>query len=194
MPPPVTFDSPARFRRWLERNHAIATEIVLALAKKGSGLTSLTHRQALDEALCYGWIDGVIHRIDDRTFSVRFSPRRADSYWSDVNLRRYDQLVSEGRIAPPGRACYERRETKAAGRYSFENRPKRFAKALQQRFKSDTAAWTFFSAQPPGYQRIMTFWVMEAVKEETRERRLSVLMKESAAGRRVDLLNPRGKR
>jgi uncharacterized protein YdeI (YjbR/CyaY-like superfamily) len=189
--PPVTFDSPARFRRWLERHHATATEIVLALAKKGSGLTSLTHRQALDEALCFGWIDGVIHRLDDRTFSVRFSPRRAGSYWSDVNLRRYEQLEAEGRIAPPGRACYERRDAKTAGRYSFENRPKRLAPALQQRFRRDAGAWTFFAAQPPGYRRTMTFWVMEAVKAETRDRRLLLLMKASAAGRRVDLLKPR---
>jgi uncharacterized protein YdeI (YjbR/CyaY-like superfamily) len=188
---PVTFNSPAQFRKWLERNGSTATEVVLALAKKGSGLKTLTYRQALDEALCFGWIDGVTHRIDDRTYSVRFTPRRARSYWSDVNLRRYKELESEGRIAPPGRARYEARDPQAEGRYSFENRPKRLAPALLRRFKQHTTAWTFFTAQPPGYRRLMIFWIMSAVKDETRERRLALLMADSAAGRRVDVLSPR---
>jgi len=188
---PVTFDSPARFRRWLERNGSTATEIELALAKKGSSLKTLTYRQALDEALCFGWIDGVTHRIDDRAYSVRFTPRRARSYWSDVNLRRYKELDAEGRIAPPGRARYQARDPRAEGRYSFENRPKRLAPVLQHRFKQNTAAWTFFKAQPPGYRRLMVFWIMSAVKDETRERRLALLIAKSGAGLRVDPLAPR---
>ena len=188
--PPVTFDSPAAFRRWLARNHGSADEIVLALAKKGSGLASLTYRQALDEALCYGWIDGITRRIDDATFAVRFTPRRARSYWSAVNLRRYAELEAEGRIAPPGRACHEARDPKVQARYSFENRPSALAPALVRTFKASPEAWRYFSAQPPGYRRIATFWVMSAVKEETRRRRLDALVADSAAGRRLNTLAP----
>jgi uncharacterized protein YdeI (YjbR/CyaY-like superfamily) len=187
---PVTFASAAAFRRWLARHHASAGEIVLALAKKGSGLTSLTYRQALDEALCYGWIDGIVRRIDEGTFAVRFTPRRPRSYWSDVNLERYAELEAEGRIAPPGRARYEARDANVQARYSFEHRPTRLSPALARRFRADAKAWTFFSAQPPRYRRIVIFWVMDAKRDETRERRLAMLMADSAAGRRLNLLAP----
>ena len=187
---PVTFASPAEFRRWLTRHHSTAGEIILALAKKDSGLPTLTYRQALDEALCFGWIYGVTRRIDDRLYAVRFTPRRARSYWSAVNLRRYAELDALGRIALPGRTCYEGRDRVARGRYSFEHQPTRLSAALTRRFKAAAAAWTFFCAQPQGYRRTATFWVMSAAKDETRERRLAALIDDSSHGRRLDFLAP----
>lgn len=188
--PPVTFASSASFRRWLARHHASAGEIVLALAKKDSGLASLTYRQALDEALCYGWIDGIARRIDAATFAVRFTPRRERSYWSAVNLKRYAELDALGRVAPPGRARHAARDAKAQARYSFENRPTRLSPVLERRFEASADAWAFFAAQPPGYRRTAIFWVMSAVREETRERRLAALVADSAACRRLGMLAP----
>ena len=187
---PVAFPSPAAFRRWLARHHGTAGEIVLALAKKHSGLSALTYRQALEEALCYGWIDGVTRRIDEGTYALRFTPRRASSYWSAVNVRRYAELEALGRIAPPGRACFEARDQTARRQYSFENRPVRLSPSLARRFKASPDAWAFFGAQPPGYRRTAIFWVMSAVREETRERRLTALIRDSAAHRRLQLLSP----
>jgi uncharacterized protein YdeI (YjbR/CyaY-like superfamily) len=187
---PVTFATPAAFRRWLSTHHATTEAIVLALAKKGSGLTSLTYRQALDEALCYGWIDGITRRIDEATYAVRFTPRRPRSYWSAVNQKRYAELEAEGRIRPPGRARFEARDAEVQKKYSFENRPDALSPALERRFRTEREAWAHFSAQPPGYRRTVISWVMSAKKEETRDRRLAILMADSAAGRRLNLLAP----
>lgn len=188
--PPVAFDTPEAFRRWLARHHASSTEIVLRLIRKRAGVPGLTYRDALDEALCYGWIDGVLHPIDAVSFSVRFTPRTSSSHWSAANLRRFAELDALGRIAPPGRATFDARDTRQKGRYSFENRPMRLSPQLSRRFKENAGAWAYFSAQPPGYRRAATFWVMSAVKAETRERRLSQLVAVSSAGRRLDMLAP----
>jgi uncharacterized protein YdeI (YjbR/CyaY-like superfamily) len=187
---PMTFASPAAFRRWLARHHATETEIVLALAKKGSGLGSLTYRQALDEALCYGWIDGITRRIDAATYAVRFTPRRPRSYWSAVNLKRYAELEAEGRVAAPGRARYEARDPEVQKKYSFESRVDTLSPALERRFRGERQAWAYFSAQPPGYRRTVISWVMSGKKEDTRDRRLATLVADSAAGRRLNLLAP----
>jgi uncharacterized protein YdeI (YjbR/CyaY-like superfamily) len=187
---PVIFDSPALFRRWLAKHHATEREIVLALAKKGSGLGSLTYRQALDEALCYGWIDGITHRIDSATYAVRFTPRRPRSYWSAVNLKRYAELEAQGRVAAPGRARYEARDPEVQKKYSFERRIDALSPPLERRFRAVPEAWAYFSAQPAGYRRTTISWVMSAKRDETRDRRLAALVADSAAGRRLNLLAP----
>jgi uncharacterized protein YdeI (YjbR/CyaY-like superfamily) len=186
----VTFDSPAAFRRWLAAHHATTDAIVLALAKRESGLSSLTYRQALDEALCFGWIDGIARRIDAATYSVRFTPRRARSYWSAVNLKRYAELEAEGRVAAPGRARYEARDPAVQKKYSFEQKPTAFSPAIARRFRADAKAWAFFSDQPPGYRRTVIAWVMSAKQDATRERRLALLVADSSAGRRLNLVSP----
>lgn len=187
---PVSFATAAEFRRWLARHHASAREIVLRLVKVHAGASGLTYRDALDEALCYGWIDGVVHRLDGVSFSLRFTPRAARSHWSAVNLRRFAALDALGRVAPPGRAAFERRDVRQQGRYSFERKSARLSPALTRRFKAAPDAWAHFSAQPPGYRRTCISWVMSAAKDETRERRLARLIEDSASGRRLNMLAP----
>ncbi|HMF98880.1 MAG TPA: YdeI/OmpD-associated family protein [Vicinamibacterales bacterium] len=179
------FKSAADFRAWLEAHGGSTRELWIGFYKKASGKGGLTYKEALDEALCFGWIDGVRKRVDEASFVQRFTPRTASSIWSAVNLKRMKELLASGRVADVGRAVYERRDPKRTQRYSFENRPAAFDAALTRRFKANPEAWTFFRAQPPGYRKVLTFWVMSAKKEETRLRRLDMLIKDSAEGKRI---------
>ena len=179
-PTPRGFAGPAEFRAWLEANRTSARELHVRCAKAGSGRRGLTYRQALDEALCQGWIDGVRRAFDARSFSVRFSPRRPKSEWSSVNIRRFRELQSEGRVAAAGLAAFEAR---VKSEYSYENRPRALSTALLKLFRARPAAWRFFSAQPAWYQRTCGFYVMSAKRAETRARRLEVLIAHSERGR-----------
>jgi uncharacterized protein YdeI (YjbR/CyaY-like superfamily) len=181
------FPTTAAFRAWLEKNHDKVPELLVGFYKKGSGRPSVTYPEALDEALCFGWIDGVRKSVDDETYTVRFTPRRAKSYWSAVNTKKYAALEARGLVRPAGQAAFERRDTKAAGRYSFEQRPERLPAVYEKTFRADKAAWEFFAAQPPGYRRMATWFVVSAVKEETRQTRLATLMAESRRRRRIGL-------
>jgi uncharacterized protein YdeI (YjbR/CyaY-like superfamily) len=179
------FKTAAEFRRWLAAHHDTETELLVGFYRKGSGTPGISYREALDEALCYGWIDGIKKRVDETRYTHRFSPRKKDSIWSLVNARRVKELIALKRMAKPGLAAWERRDVKKTGIYSFENRPKTLDAALEREFRKQPAAWIFFRAQPPGYQRLMTFFVMSAKQPETRLRRLDRLIKTSAAGKRV---------
>lgn len=156
-------------------------------AKVGSG-RGLTYREALDEALCMGWIDGVRRALDATSFSVRFTPRRPRSAWSTVNVRRYGQLLEEGRVRAPGREAFAARVKSA---YSFESRPQALPPAFVRRLRDNPRAWRFFEAQPPWYRRTCCFWVMSARQPETRERRLSRLIALSERGEGVPPLKTR---
>ena len=147
------------------------------------------YREALDEALCFGWIDGVRRSLDDDSFTQRFTPRKAKSNWSAVNVKRYRELESAGLVHAAGAAAFSRWDGKKAP-YSFESAPLALAPELMKRFRAKTKAWAFWERQPPGYRRVMTHWVMSAKREETREKRFVALLRESAAGRRVESLNP----
>ena len=186
---PVFFDSQARFRRWLERNHASAPELWVGFWKAHTGRGGLTYEQALDEALCFGWIDGLVRRVDDEAYMQRFTPRKPTSTWSAVNIAKVEALEKAGRMAAPGRDAFRKRDPRRAGRYSFENRDVTFAPELEKRFRHEKAAWKFFEAQPPGYRRMAAFWVMSAKREETRERRLGQLIDGSRAGVRLPALS-----
>lgn len=179
------FASAAEFRRWLDANHATERELLVGFFKKASGKTGISYQDALDEALCFGWIDGVKRRVDAERYTHRFTPRQAVSIWSLVNARRVAELIKLKRMAAPGLDAWNRRDAKKTGVYSFENRPKTFDAALERAFRKHAAAWKFFSAQPPGYQKLMTFYVMSAKQQETRERRLVRLMTSSAKGQRI---------
>ncbi len=173
---PIGFSGPAEFRAWLAKNHATTTELFVRCSK-AHVLGGLTYRQALDEALCLGWIDGVRHSLDATSFSVRFTPRKSRSAWSTVNLKRFRELQAEGRVQPGGRRAFEAR---VKSDYSFESKPRSLAPAYLRTFRSDQRAWSFFEAQPPWYQRTCSFWVMSAKKADTRARRLAVLISHSA--------------
>jgi uncharacterized protein YdeI (YjbR/CyaY-like superfamily) len=176
---PRTFRSQSSFRAWLERYHGAADQLVVRCFKTQHARRGLTYREALDEALCFGWIDGVRHALDEVSFTVRFTPRKAGSVWSAVNVRRATELQAAGRLRPAGAAAFERRKTSS---YSYENRPGALGRSLQARFRANDAAWAFFKAQPPWYQRTCSFWVMSARQAETRERRLALLISCAEAG------------
>ena len=183
---PTFFESPDDFREWLERNHDSAEELVTGLHKTSSGKPSITLREAQDEAICFGWIDGVAHSLDESSYTIRFTPRRRGSVWSAVNIKRAHALIGAGRMTPAGLAAFEKRDEKRAKRYSYEREKPEFDAASEKIFRANRKAWAFFRAQPPGYQRLQTWWVMSAKTEETRARRLAVLIEISREGRKID--------
>ena len=187
---PTFFATPADLRRWLKRHHKSADELLVGFYKKGSGRPSITWPESVDEALCYGWIDGVRRSLDDQSYTIRFTPRRPGSNWSLINIRKVEALIRGGRMEPAGLEAFEARDEAKSGVYSFEQREnaKLEAKA-EAEFKANRAAWRFFQAQPAGYRKIAIFFVVSAKREETRERRLQTLIADSAAGRRIGLLN-----
>jgi len=187
------FESPAEFRAWLGRNHNKVAELWVGIYNQRASKISITYREALDEALCFGWIDGVRKSVDETIYKVRFTPRKPRSYWSTVNIRRFGELRKLGRLAAAGLAAFEDR-SQESGKYSFENRSGKLDPALEREFKANRKAWEFFGVQAPWYRRTTIFWVMSAKKEETRLKRLDTLIRDSASGRRLGMLTPKGKK
>ena len=192
MPGPLTptdvthFESSAAFRKWLEQNHDERDELWVGYWKKGTGRAGLTYEESVDEALCFGWIDGIRMRVDDEAYTNRFTPRRAGSTWSHRNMERFDQLTRDGRVAEPGRRAFERRTAEKSGVYSFEHPdPPQLCDVYLTRLRHHPAAWADWQARPDGYRRQVSHWVMSAKREETRERRLRALIEDCAAGRKV---------
>ena len=182
---PRFFSTPDQFRQWLEKNYDSATELLVGFHKKSAGKKSITYNEALDEALCFGWIDGVRKRIDETGYTIRFTPRKPRSIWSLVNVNHVERLIKARRMHASGLEVYARRDPKLTGVYSFENRPREFAPAYEKEFRSHKKAWSFFEAQPPGYKRLMIFRVMSAKQEETRTKRLQKLIESSEQGVRL---------
>jgi uncharacterized protein YdeI (YjbR/CyaY-like superfamily) len=185
---PTFFKSPKEFRVWLEKHHA-KDELVLGFFKVSSRKGGITHKEALDEALCYGWIDGVINSVTPDSYTIRFSPRRAGSHWSRINIKRAHELKAAGLMHAVGVSAFERRDEGKTINYSYELREAKLTRRQERRFKANKAAWAFFTAQAPSYQRVAKFYVTQAKQEETRERRLDRLIADSAAGRRIGILN-----
>src|SRR5207245_238824 len=179
------FTTPSQFHRWLDRNHDRATELWVGFHKKNSAKPSITYNEALDEALCFGWIDGARKRNQDVSYTIRFTPRKARSVWSLVNITHVARLQELSRMKPSGLKAFAARDERRSGIYSFESAPRKLGAAYEKRFKANKKAWTFFQGQPPGYQRTASFWVMSAKKEETRRRRLDHLINDSASGSRL---------
>jgi uncharacterized protein YdeI (YjbR/CyaY-like superfamily) len=184
---PRFFRTQKEFRAWLERNHSSKKEVWVGYHKKASSKRGITYREALDEALCFGWIDGKVRTIDEASYMQRFSPRTKRSPWSKINIKRFGELKKAGAVAAAGQAAFDRRDRKAPG-YSYEEAEKGFTGDHLKTFRSKRAAWRFFQAQPPGYRKMATFWVMSAKREETRRRRLAQLIEDSAAQRRLATL------
>ncbi len=182
----VYFKTPAAFRTWLERHHREHRILHVGFRKRHTGAASITWPEAVDEALCFGWIDGVRHRIDDETYTIRFTPRRPGSIWSAVNLRRMRALIRAQRVSPYGLGVYDVRNRKKTGLYAYEQkREARFTPQYARRFRAQRRAWTWFQAQAPWYRRTATHWVQRAKQEATRLKRLATLIDCSAAGRPV---------
>jgi uncharacterized protein YdeI (YjbR/CyaY-like superfamily) len=180
------FATPAAFRNWLEKNHARAPELWVGFHKRATGKPSITWPESVDEALCFGWIDGVRQSIDEARYRIRFTPRRAGSFWSAVNLRRIAVLRKAGRMTEAGLRAFARRDERRTKRYSYERAAAKLAPPEQRLFKAQPAAWEFFRSRPPSYQRVATWYVVSAKKDDTRRRRLESLIAASASGRRID--------
>jgi uncharacterized protein YdeI (YjbR/CyaY-like superfamily) len=180
------FQTPAEFRKWLAKNHATATEIGVIFHSRASGKPTMTWSDAVDQALCFGWIDSVARRLDETSRVQRFSPRKPKSNWSAVNIRKVGDLTARGLMAPAGEAAFARREQARSAIYSYENRHLAVLDPEGEAFfRANAAAWEFFSKQPAGYRQTVIYLVMNAKREVTRTRRLAKLIAESAAGRRI---------
>jgi uncharacterized protein YdeI (YjbR/CyaY-like superfamily) len=190
--PPVTveptfFPTPADFRRWLKANHETAPELLVGFWKKGSGRASIDWPEARDEALCVGWIDGIRKSLGPESYTIRFTPRRNGSIWSKVNVARYEALTAEGRMNAAGVRAYEQNKSRS-GVYAYENALAELTKAETAMFKRNKAAWADWEKRPAGYRRVVLHWIGSAKKSETRERRLATLIEDSAAGRKIGVV------
>lgn len=184
------FKSPSAFRKWLAGNHTRAKELWVGFYKKSSGKPSITWPESVDEALCFGWIDGLRKTIDEESYKIRFTPRKPNSIWSAVNIRNAEKLLKEKRMQPTGLKAFEARKEYRSGIYSYEQRSPELVEPYSGKLKRNKTAWKFFQAQPPGYRKTINWWIVSAKKEETRLKRLEQLIEESAAGRRIGLLTP----
>ncbi|MDQ4149810.1 MAG: YdeI/OmpD-associated family protein [Actinomycetota bacterium] len=183
---PIFFESPEQWRSWLEKNHDREKEVWVGLYKKSSGKPSITWPEAVDEALCFGWIDGVRKSIDDDSYKNRFTPRRPRSNWSAINIKRVGELIAEGRMRPPGLKAFHERAEHRSGIYSYEQRgAAALDEAQEQQFRANAKAWEYFQERPASYRKAAIWWVVTAKKEETRARRLAQLIEDSANERTV---------
>jgi uncharacterized protein YdeI (YjbR/CyaY-like superfamily) len=190
---PTFFATPEEFRAWLQAHHADVSELLVGFYKKGSGRPSITWQESVDEALCFGWIDGVRRSIDDESYSIRFTPRTNRSIWSAVNIMRAAELLEEGRMTPAGHAAFAKRTDEGSAVYSHEQRRQaRLEPEQEARFRAHARAWEWFQSRPPSYRRSALHWVTSAKRPETRERRLATLIEDSEAGRTVKPLTRPG--
>lgn len=183
---PRFFDTAAAFRAWLEENHAVESELIVGFRKVATGLPSMTWSESVDEALCFGWIDGVRKRIDDESYQIRFTPRRSGSAWSRINVAKVGQLVAQGRMRPAGMSAFQARSDSKTGIYSFEQeQPVELTSAETRGFRRQKAAWQYFRDAAPSYRKASTHWVVSAKQPATRARRLAQLIQACAEKRRL---------
>lgn len=182
---PKFFPTPSAFRKWLAANHDKSKELWVGFYKKDSGKPSIDWPQSVDEALCFGWIDGIRKTIDEESYKIRFTPRKPDSVWSAVNVRNVERLIKEKRMQPSGLKAYEGKKENRSGIYAYEQRPAELVEPYASRFRRHKAAWKFFQAQPPYYRKLMTWRIVSGKREETRMKRLEELIEISAKGKRM---------
>jgi uncharacterized protein YdeI (YjbR/CyaY-like superfamily) len=179
------FKTPAELRKWFRANHAKAGELWVGFHKKGSGTPSITWPESVDEALCVGWIDGIRKSIAAERYTIRFTPRKPTSIWSAVNIKRMAELAAAKRVLPAGEKAFAARRENRSGIYAYEQRRDELEEPYAAMLKKNTKAWTFFEAQPPGYRKIMGWFVVSAKKEETRLSRLKILIDACEEGKRL---------
>jgi uncharacterized protein YdeI (YjbR/CyaY-like superfamily) len=185
---PKFFARPADFRKWLEENHDKKTELLVGFWKKGTGKPSITWPESVDQALCFGWIDGITKSLGEESFAIRFTPRKNKSHWSAVNLKKYAKLKKLGEIHPSGEAAFSRMDKKNSKKASFEQKRIVMGKTFESKIKASKKAWSFFNALAPSYKKASTWWVISAKQEETKLRRLAVLIKSSEEGEKIPML------
>ncbi|MEW5976775.1 MAG: YdeI/OmpD-associated family protein [Acidobacteriota bacterium] len=179
----VFFESPAEFRRWLEKHHATTGELWVGYYKKHTAKPSLTWPESVDQALCFGWIDGIRRRIDELAYAIRFTPRKPRSNWSAVNCRRAQELIGQGLMRPPGLKAFQARDKELSDLDS--QRPERLAAPYETKIKRIRSAWAFYQSQSVSYRKAVNAWILSAKKEETRLKRLERLIEDSARGERI---------
>lgn len=182
---PKFFAKQSDFRKWLAKNHKTHTELMVGFYKVNSGKASMTWPQSVDEALCFGWIDGVRKRIDDESYTIRFTPRKPKSIWSVVNIKKIKDLTQKSLMQPAGLAAFEKRTENKSKIYAYENEPAKLSPEFEKTFKANNKAWAFFTAQAPSYQKTMIHWIMRAKQEATQLSRLEKTIAESEKQKRV---------
>ncbi len=183
---PIFFDNQEHFREWLAAHHATARELLVGFYKSGSGRPNMTWSKSVDQALCFGWIDGVRTSIDEHRYKIRFTPRKPGSIWSAVNIKKIAELQASGLLQPAGLAIFEQRAEHKSRIYSYENEPATFSEEFLTALKENTEAWRFFQSQAPSYQRAATAWVMGAKQEKTKISRFELLVLDSSQGRKLE--------
>ena len=191
---PIFFASPKEFRRWLERNHASQKELHAGFHKRHTGKPSMTWSQSVDEALCFGWIDGVRKSIDGESYLIRFTPRKPRSNWSAVNIKRVAELTKLGLMKPEGFEAFSKRDEKRSKIYGYEEKAQALSQEFEKKLKANKKASAFFESQASWYKRTASAWVMRAAKEETRKRRFETLLKDSEAARKIKQLSSNAKK
>jgi len=178
---PTYFATQQDFRNWLEKNYDKKTELVVGFYKVDSGKPSITWLQSVDQALCFGWIDGIRKSVDAESYCIRFTPRKPGSTWSAINIRKVEEMNKLGLMLPAGLAAFEKRNEQKSAIYSYENRPEQLTTEYEFVFKTHPKAWEFFQSRPMSYQRTAIYWVMSAKQEPTRQKRLNELITDSEA-------------
>ncbi len=186
---PVFFPTQSTFRKWLEKNHNKATELLVGFYKVGSGKPSISWSQSVDEAICFGWIDGIRKSIDDESYSIRFTPRKSKSIWSAVNIKKVEELIKQELMHPAGLAAFSKREENKSRIYAYEKEAAIFSDDFLKKFRANKKACKFFQSMAPSYQRTAIHWVMSAKQEITKAKRLEELIRDSEAERKIKSLN-----
>jgi len=182
---PIFFSNQSELHKWFEKNYNKTQELIIGFYKKSSGIQSITYQEALDKALCFGWIDGIRRSIDEISYTIRFTPRKPKSYWSMVNIKRVIELKKLGRIQLPGLKTFEARDQEKSERYSNERKMVKLDSSYEKKLKANKKAWDYFQSKPPSYQRPAMWWIMSAKQEETRLKRLAKLIEDSENGRTI---------
>jgi len=182
---PIYFKDQSEFRKWLDQHHKTETEILVGFYKKGSGKQNMTWSQSVDQALCYGWIDGIRKSIDEQSYCIRFTPRRPTSIWSSVNIRKIDELTKQGLMQTGGIEAFKKRKEEKSEIYSFEDDAKKLTSDLEHKFKLNKKAWDFFTSQTPSYTKTVIHWIMSAKQESTQLARLEKVVAESENHQRL---------
>ncbi len=182
---PVFFSNPSEFRNWLEANYQSVTELWVGYYRKETGKPSMTWSDSVDQALCFGWIDGIRKKIDDERYCIRFTPRKPGSTWSRINIAKVEEMTRQGLMFPAGLEAFRHRKENKSGIYSFENEIRDLPDEYAEIFQKNSTAWRFYSAQPPSYRKTMTHWILSAKQEATKMKRLERLISESEANKRI---------